>query len=63
MASIGRSRQRNVNDADITNAAGVLIDISIHYEFNSGLRRFYGGYMPKTLVKKPANDSIWRIAA
>ena len=51
------------NDAQTTRNTGDLIEIKSHYEFNSGLRRFYAGYLPKTLEKNPANDSIWRIAA
>ncbi len=53
---------RGLNDAQTIMNSGEFIETNNHYEFNSGLRRFYAGYMPKTLVKRAANDSIWKIA-
>ncbi len=54
---------RGLNNAENRRIAWELREITNHYEFNSGLRRFYAGYLPKTLVKQPGNDSIWRLAS
>jgi hypothetical protein len=34
-----------------------------YYEFNIGLRRLYAGKVAKTLMKQPANDQDWSVAA